>query len=496
MATHSDVCIIGAGACGLVLGTALAESGMSVRLLEAGHMTGHNRHLVSPAIKSKTPHRGTTEGWTTGLGGTTQLWGGQLWPWDPHEFEPRPWLAAKGWPISYGEFHPYYRRLLVLLGAGKGHARVHFDRDETLRGDSYYLKRSTWLRWGSRNLGHTLLRRLRAYPHIDILTGAVVTSVVQQSEDKVGINIYQGQAGTQRFTARKVVLAAGTIGNVRLLLTDPYTPKPTWLGHGFMDHLSSRVASFEVVDWGKFKRLFAPRILHGILTSPRLVANPDFLARNRLLSCLAQWEIELPQTSALRAARDTLRACQRGGPSRIDLPPARTIGRGSKEILATGLSALVLRRRYIPEDSNIYLRVDVEQPPRFQHALTLNQSNDALGRPGLQLTWACGALEKRSVEAFRDALIRDIPARDWGLRLTALLDPLDFSDTFHMMGGTRMGPQQDDHVVDEHLRLYSYPNVYVLGASAFPSGGVANPTMTAMALAVRLADTLTADEEL
>jgi choline dehydrogenase-like flavoprotein len=42
-------------------------------------------------------------------------------------------------------------------------------------------------------------------------------------------------------------------------------------------------------------------------------------------------------------------------------------------------------------------------------------------------------------------------------------------------------------VVDLHSRLHTVENVWIAGASVFPTSGCANPTFTLVALAIRLA---------
>ena len=61
----------------------------------------------------------------------------------------------------------------------------------------------------------------------------------------------------------------------------------------------------------------------------------------------------------------------------------------------------------------------------------------------------------------------------------------------HTMGTTRMGTSRATSVVDADCRVHGYANLYVAGSSVFPSGGgSANPTLTIVALALRLADRL------
>ena len=61
----------------------------------------------------------------------------------------------------------------------------------------------------------------------------------------------------------------------------------------------------------------------------------------------------------------------------------------------------------------------------------------------------------------------------------------------HPMGGTRMDPDPRHGVVDADARVHGLENLYVSGSSVFASGlGYANPTLTLLALSIRLADHL------
>ena len=58
------------------------------------------------------------------------------------------------------------------------------------------------------------------------------------------------------------------------------------------------------------------------------------------------------------------------------------------------------------------------------------------------------------------------------------------------MGTTRMHADPREGVVDADCRVHAVPNLYIAGSSVFPTGGYANPTLTIVALALRLADHL------
>jgi len=60
------------------------------------------------------------------------------------------------------------------------------------------------------------------------------------------------------------------------------------------------------------------------------------------------------------------------------------------------------------------------------------------------------------------------------------------------MGVTRMAATPRIGVVDGDCRVHGVPNLFVASSSVFPTGGVAGPTLTIVALAIRLAATVSA----
>ncbi len=66
----------------------------------------------------------------------------------------------------------------------------------------------------------------------------------------------------------------------------------------------------------------------------------------------------------------------------------------------------------------------------------------------------------------------------------------EFTNGHHHIGTLRMGARPNDSVVDAHGRVHGYSNLYVAGASTFPSSSSMNPTLTLVALAIRTAEHL------
>jgi choline dehydrogenase-like flavoprotein len=74
------------------------------------------------------------------------------------------------------------------------------------------------------------------------------------------------------------------------------------------------------------------------------------------------------------------------------------------------------------------------------------------------------------------------------VELNGELPVIAHEGTSHHMGTTRMDVDPKQGVVDENCRVHSVSNLYIASSSVFPTGGYANPTLTIVALATRLAD--------
>jgi choline dehydrogenase-like flavoprotein len=114
---RADVCIVGAGAAGILLAVELARHGRRVVMLEGG---GEDIEQASQdTYRSEIAglrHHGIHDGRFRAIGGSTTRWGGQILEFDAIDFEQRPWVEGSGWPISKRELAPYYQRAIELEG--------------------------------------------------------------------------------------------------------------------------------------------------------------------------------------------------------------------------------------------------------------------------------------------------------------------------------------------------------------------------------------------
>ena len=208
------------------------------------------------------------------------------------------------------------------------------------------------------------------------------------------------------------------------------------------------------------------------------------------------------EKDAFRAAKDKLKH---------DLPSTkfwRSLYKGLKGIGIKGREwtdpwPTVRKLKKKPETFGLYAVIRAEQAPNPDSRLTLSDEKDALGLPRLKFDWRLTELDKRSVRVLMETLDAEFKRLGWGEVMPASwlndpdqlwsFDPLISAHSiggYHHMGGTRMSSTSNTGVVDKNCRLYESPNLYVASSSVFPTGGWANPTVTIIALAERLADHL------
>ena len=138
-----------------------------------------------------------------------------------------------------------------------------------------------------------------------------------------------------------------------------------------------------------------------------------------------------------------------------------------------------------------------EQQPNRESRVTLSDTRDALGMPQLLVDWRHAPGDVQTVQTALAVLARDLRARGVG-RLDYDPDAVE-SEMLrygayggHHIGTARMGSDPRRSVVDGTGRVHGMHNLYVAGAAVFPTSSQANPTLTIVALSLRLADHLRA----
>lgn len=513
LSKSADICIIGAGVAGQTLADALAES-HDVILLESGGRDFH-RGTQDLAIGDNVgeDYYDLDSARLRLFGGTAAIWGGRCAELDPIDFETREFLPHSGWPISKSDLDPYYENVFKSLGLKRpgggrlwdeiGLSRPEFN-PEKLDSDLWVFdekgERFTDLSRG--NLGKVQIFLNASLAQMHVTERGEITSVMAKS---LGGN-------TIEVKAKTFVLAAGAIETARLLLA-AVPSRPDGLGNSqdqvgrfFMEHPHARGG--EIVP---------DSLAHALTVLPRAVRkNGKRYAAYLRPSPKLQHERGILNTSISFAARraegermENFRAIT--NKLKHDLPSKkiwRSLYHGVKTVGVRALEwtdpwSSIAAMKMSRQKTGVFAVVRAEQAPNPNSRVRLSDETDALGVRRVQLDWQLLDIDRDSVRVLMETLAEEYERLGWGRVNVAdwlsdesvrwRTDPLISAHPiggYHHMGGTRMSESAKTGVVDVNCKLHESPNLYIASSSVFPTGGWANPTITIMAMALRLADHL------
>jgi choline dehydrogenase-like flavoprotein len=145
-----------------------------------------------------------------------------------------------------------------------------------------------------------------------------------------------------------------------------------------------------------------------------------------------------------------------------------------------------------PRSNNYTLDFHSEQMPNLDSRIRLTDQRDRLGMPRLHLDWRYTPLDVRTVRDSLRVIAEEFARTNVG-RLSFEDDEVERAIRRegayggHHIGTTRMSDSPSQGVVDRNCRVHGLDNLYIASSSVFPTSSQANPTLTIVALALRLA---------
>ena len=117
----ADICIVGAGAAGIAMALQFLNSRVDILILESGGLAPEPRTqaLYQGTVTDARLHSPPDRYRERRFGGTTTIWGGRCMPFNPIDFEPRPYVPDSGWPITYDSVAAFYPGANRLCEAGE-----------------------------------------------------------------------------------------------------------------------------------------------------------------------------------------------------------------------------------------------------------------------------------------------------------------------------------------------------------------------------------------
>lgn len=476
------------------------------------------------------------------LGGSTAAWAGKSAAFCDFDYAARHWVPDSGWPVSATDLAPFLDKAAGALNLGINcyDARLweHLRRSPPEpRPDPGVLDSFFW-QFARSTLDPVDVFRagaefIKTAPKgCRVITGATVLEVLTiESGERACAVLVAGASGARRtIEARTIILAASAIENARLMLNSRSRHAAgigndrDLVGRFLMDHPSARVASFSNNAIASMSRQYGfyglrgdrgfSMYMHGLAPTARVQEEEGLL--NCAVYTMGDRAPDDPWSAVKRIAK------RQSGNYRYD---AQAILK-SPGFIAKGLARLAFQGDRIPKSWSRFavdqvlrfrphlaveeyltrgvphrlvgLSIDAicEQAPNRDNRIYLSHKKDRFGMPLPTARWRIGELEIRTLTRLVEILQQEFgkagmpqpKIADW----ISDRDPhaAEIIDMGHSAGTTRMASDPGRGVVDADCKVHGIEGLYVAGASAFPTSGHANPTLTIVALAYRLAEHL------
>jgi choline dehydrogenase-like flavoprotein len=526
----TDVCIVGAGIAGITLAREFIGEEFRVCLLESGGFepdkatqslywgenVGHPYYPLD--MHGARCFGGTSHRWHAEIG-ISRL-GVRLRPLDEIDFEKRDWIPYSGWPFDKAHLDPFYERAQSICQIGPYIYDVKdWENPEKTPRLPFANGRAktTIFQFGPRDpfisdYRDEITRADNITTYLYANAVELETTETAQTVTRLRVACLQGN----RFwvSAKLFILAMNGIEIPRLLLLSNKTQSAglgnqhDLVGRFFMEHPHLWSGAYIPSD---------PRILnstglyrvHTVNRIPimgKLTLAEEVLRRERLLNyCVSIHPSTRPER--LSYERSTSKGVDsfkmlRSAIRRGEIPDS--FGKHLKNMIsdADDIAATAFRNvrrrferafdKFKPPKIEVFtLNHMSEQAPNPNSRVTLAAERDALGCNRAQLDWQLSPLDIRTIIRAQEIIGEELRCAGLGHLHIELHDetpPPDLHGGYHQMGTTRMHVDPKKGVVDENCRVHGVSNLFIAGPSVFPTVGYANPVLTFVALAVRLAD--------
>lgn len=478
---ETDLAIIGGGPAGISMALALAGAPFRVMLLESGGLGFDAKtQALYDGTKTGVSYLGLQVSRMRYLGGGTNIWGGWSRPMDRIEFEERGWMPHSGWPFGLEALQPHYPRAQALCEAGpwlyekaekwspemgpmialgEGGVATRWFQFSKMRGS--FLPTHFGLRYAD---DLRRVRNLSTYLHANVTRLGLARGGARI--DQLDVATLSGR----RFVVRPrfAVLASGAIEIARLMLASNDVMAAgvgnanDLVGRYFADHPIPRDIATLVLFDGKLA--------------------PYYLSNQTIERAVMR--AGLFPDEAYRRARAVL-------DSSITVESVTKLDELGNSTVAATAAALGVDAGNAVAYS---LGGGCEVTPDPERRITLDGGRDALGMPKVKLEMR---LADSDLAHFRDTLKelgrQLLTSRAGMVRLnlkerSQWLAELDWGN--HHMGTARAHADPKKGVVDANLQVHGVSNLFVAGSAVYPTYGAVNPTLSIVAMALRLADHL------
>ena len=461
-----DVCVIGSGPAGLAVAGSLATRGLRVGVLESGglaiepdlqKLNDGRRSGFSNSLRSARPR---------GFGGASAVWAGHCAMLDADDLAGEPWAGSPGWPLGPDDLMPWYPPALEFLGIDPALLDRPAGHEDHLAFEGRRLQSKAFVQRETR-LGTEHRDRIASHAGIDLWLHATAVSVRAAGRRLERVRARDLDGNELWIEARLFVLAAGGIENPRLL--------SWWHSQGEIP--------IDTAAAGQVGRWFCvhPHYFYGaVLFTGEAARNPLYRRRpaGRGAYSATAFQIAAPLRRTHRVIKVLFRHEQERAPADSRWYDERRLG------LWRNADRVMFDRMFL----------QTAMPMSADNRVRLSDERDRLGMPRVAVKLSLAPEVYRNFRRSLEIYVTELGRHGYG-RVKFGVGAFDehVSGKRVLWGGhhftcaTRMAEGPHTGVVDRDLRVFGCDNLYVAGSSSFAAPGAVNPTLTIVALAIRLA---------
>ncbi len=532
----SDVVIVGAGPSGITMADEWRQYGYRVNVLESGSdqpsqavqqlsSGALSGHLYEPMESTHIRQVGGTANHLI-LKLTDKQYGYRYTPMEAIDFEERDYIPHSGWPITKSDLDPYYALVHHKCEIGDYDytaARWNKQNDALLPMPNNKAETSVFMFGPTRKFNHDFPLNVSQSEKVDLYTNATAVELIcddsGQAISAVLVKTFDGKEIL--FKATYFILAANALQTPRLLLNSRRHPQhPNGIGNQhdnvgryYMDHCLVPFGNFVPNDLKYINqmRFYDMQGVDGASVLGRVLLAEQFKRQHKLLNTAvilfpmswnqkdldAMYSLDILKTHFRWHWKEYPKDLGKHlwnvfqGRNRLFRAIIEKIRFGVPILVGLGNGGWSRSNQNEKKYHRLELLALVEQSPRPENRVTLIDEKDALGYPKIQAhyTWADSDIEnyKKTITHMGET----IEATGLG-RCDPPESPVEsVKESYglhHMMGTTRMSKNPEDGVVDQNCKVHGVDNLFIASSAVFTTGSFVNPTLTNLALGLRVVD--------
>ena len=446
------VAIFGSGPAGITTALELEKKNIKCLLIEAGNenyseisQKFYKGKIIGDLVTNLSSNR------LRQFGGTSGHWGGWSKPLEKYNF--------KLWPLKYNELNSYSKRTCEILNINnqfrKSSVNEFFNQVE--------------FQYSSVRFADKFKNHIENSNNILLVLNTQLSHFVGHSKSVEYAECISNKS-IKKITARYFILACGGIENSRILLwtkdkNQEFIDKDLPIGKYWMNH-PWMLGGIGAIIKNKLKKKIGDNFLE--YDGPiHFAAKKELINEKKILSAAIYMNAKEDTKIYKEVIKDILCVAPEYGKKIARMVFGKDLKCG-----------------------NIF--TVIEDEPNENNKIVLDKEKDEFGIPMVKLFYKKSRYVLKTAKLFLEEFGNLCRKNDLGRIAIAdniyNLEGFENISVSHHIGGTRMGLDKFDSVVNKDLKMHDINNLYISGSSSFATAGYTNPTFTIIQLAIRLAE--------